>query len=63
MINENSYKNVLIYYIGYVTIKDPNYIKTNSTNPFCLIINKINGYFEDSNWNKYLMLVPTDESK
>ena len=63
MINENSYKNVLIYYIGYVTIKDPNYIKANSTNPFCLIINKINGYFEDSNWNKYLMLVPTDESK
>ena len=25
-INEKSYKNILIYYIGYVTIKDSKYV-------------------------------------
>ena len=28
-----------------------------------LIFNKVNGYFEDINGNKYLTLVPTNESK
>ena len=28
-----------------------------------LIINKINGYIEESNGNKYLTLVPSEESK
>ena len=32
-INEKLYKNILIYYIGYVTIKDSKYIKINSVNP------------------------------
>ena len=32
-INEKSYKNILIYYIGYVTIKNSKYVKINSTNP------------------------------
>ena len=26
-IDEKSYKNILIYYIGYVTIKDAKYVK------------------------------------
>ena len=47
-IDENSYKNILIYYIGYVTIKDSKYLKINSVNPLYLIINKVNGYFEIS---------------
>ena len=34
-IDEKSYKNILIYYIGYVT--------SNSLRPLCLIINKIKG--------------------
>ena len=33
-IDEKSYKNILIYYIGYVTIKDLKYLKINSVNPF-----------------------------
>ena len=33
-IHEKSYKNVLIYYIGYVTIKDSKYVKIYSVNPF-----------------------------
>ena len=62
-IDEESYKNILIYYIGYVTIKDSKYIKINSVNPLYLIFNKVNGYFEEINGNKYLTLVPTNENK
>ena len=58
-----SYKNILIYHIGYVTIKDSNYIKINSVNPLYLIFNKVNEYFKEINGNKYLTLVPTNESK
>ena len=32
-------------------------------NPLHLIINKVNGYFEEINKNKYLTLFPTNESK
>ena len=63
-IHEKSYKNILISYIRYVTVKNLNYIKiNNSINPLCLIIKKINGYIEESNRNKNLTLVHTDESK
>ena len=31
--DEKSYKNTLIYYIGYVTIKELKYVKINSVNP------------------------------
>ena len=37
--------------------------KINSVNPLYLIINKVNGYIEENNGNKYLMLVPTGKSK
>ena len=60
-IDEKSYKNVLIYYIGYVTIKKD--LKTYSVNPLYLIFTNVKGYFEEINGNKYLMLVPTNESK
>ena len=60
-INEKSYKNILIYYIGYVTIKKD--LKIYSTNPLHLIFNKVNRFFEEINGNKYLTLVPTKESK
>ena len=62
-IDEKSYKNILIYYIGYATIKDSKYIKINSVNPLYLIFSKVNRYFEEVKGNKYLMLVPTNESK
>ena len=45
-IDEKSYKNFLIYYIGYVTIKDSKYIEINSVNPLYLTFSKMNGYFE-----------------
>ena len=46
-----------------MTIKDFKYQKTDSVNPLYLIFNKVNGYSEETNGNKCLMLVPTNESK
>ena len=46
-----------------MTIKYSKYVKINSVNPLYLLINKVNEYFEENNENKYLMLVPTNESK
>ena len=62
-IDEKSCKNILIYYIGYVTIKNSKYVKINSVNPLYLIFNKVDGYFEEINGSKYLTLVLTNESK
>ena len=62
-IDEKLYKNILIYYVGYVTIKDLKYVKIYSVNPLYLIFGKVKGYFEEINGNKYLTLVPTNESK
>ena len=62
-LDEKSYKNVLIYYTAYVTIKDSKYVKINGANPLYLMFNRINGCFEEINGNKYLTLVPTNESE
>ena len=48
-IDEKSYKNILIFYIGYVMIKDSKYVKIISENPLSLIINEVNGYFKEFN--------------
>ena len=62
-IDENSYKNILLYCTGYVTIKDLKYVKINSVNPLYLIFSKVNRFFEEINKNKYFTLVPTNENK
>ena len=60
-IDEKSYKNILIYCIGYVTIKKD--LNIYSVNPLYLIFGDVNGYFEEINGNKYPTLVPTNENK
>ena len=40
------WKNILIYYIGYVTIKDLKSAEISSVNPLYLILSKVNRYFE-----------------
>ena len=40
-IDEKSYKNILIYYIGYETIKDLKYIKVNSVDPLYRLFRKV----------------------
>ena len=63
-IDEKSCKNILPYfYIEYVTIKDLKYVNINSVNLLYFIFSKVNGYFEELNGNKYLTLVPANESK
>ena len=48
-LDEKSYKNILIYYTGYVMIKDSKYVKIYRVNPWYLIFNKVNGNFEEIN--------------
>ena len=62
-IDEKSYRDILVSYIGYVMIKDQKDVKINNVNPLQLIINKVNGYFEETNTNKYLTLVFVNDSK
>ena len=62
-IDKKSYKYIIIYFIGYITIKNLSYVKINSINPLYIIINEINGYIEESNGNKYSPLVSTDKNK
>ena len=61
--DEKSSKNLFIYYLKYVKIKDLKNLENYSGNPLHLIISKFNGFFEEINKNTYLMLLPTNESK
>ena len=62
-IDQKSYNNILIYYIGFVTIKDLKYVKVNGVNSLYFIFSKMNEHFEETNKSKYLPLVPTNKSK
>ena len=39
-----------------ITVKDSKYANINSVNPLYLIINEVDGYVEEINGNKYLIL-------
>ena len=60
-IDEQSYENIFIYYIGYVSIKKD--LKFYSVNPLYIVFGNKNGYFEEINGNKYQTQVPTNENK
>ena len=49
-----------IYYIGYVTKKSE--YKINSVNPLYLMINRIGGFIENKNGDKYLNIASTDRN-
>ena len=42
-LDKKSYKNIDIYCIGYITMKDSDYVEINSVNPLYLIIGQIYG--------------------
>ena len=44
-------------------IEDSICVRINSVNLLYIIFNKVNGYLEEINGNKYLMLVPTNGNK
>ena len=63
-INKKSYKDIDIYYIGYITIKKIDDCENiYSVNPLYLNIDHANGYIEEINGNKYLIFDFTDENK
>ena len=62
-LDEKLYKNIPIYCIGYVTIKDSKYTIIYILNPFYLIFKKVNEQFEEINGNKCLTPVPANKSK
>ena len=53
-VDKKDYKEIDIYYIGYVTVKKiANCNNINSVNPLHLMINEMIGHFEEKNKNKY----------
>ena len=62
-IDKRSYKNFILYYVGCITNKNLRCVKINSKSPLYIIIDKADGYVEESNRNKNLKLVPIDKNK
>ena len=52
--------DINIYYIGYVT-KKPEY-NINSVNPLYLLIQKLDGFIDEKEDNKYLNITLTDSN-
>ena len=46
-IDKKSYKNADIYCIGYITMKDSDYVKIHSVNPLYLIMEEVDRYIEE----------------
>ena len=59
-IDKKSYKNIDINNIGYITIKDSDYVKIKSVNPLYLVISIVDRYFEGKNGNEYLVFDSAD---
>ena len=63
-IDKKSDKNIGIYNIGYITIKNiDDYENIYSVNLLYLLVNHANGYIEEKGVNKYLIFDSTDENK
>ena len=63
-IVKKSYKNMGIYYIGYIAIKNIGDCENiYSVNPLSLIIGKVDGHIEEKNVSEYLVFDSTNESK
>ena len=51
-IEKKSFKNIAMYYIGYVTKKDE--YKVDSVNPLYLLVHTTDGFVEEKEESKYL---------
>ena len=58
-----SYKNIDIYYIGYITMKDLDYVNIYSVNTWYFVTDKIDEFIEENDENKYLTLVCNYKNK
>ena len=63
-VDKKTYKDLDIYNIGYVTIKNIGHgYDVNSVNPLYLRIDNASGYIEETNEDKYLVYDVRDENK
>ena len=62
-IDKKSCKNIGIYYIRYITIKDSKYVNIHSVNPLYINIDEVERSIEEKNGNKYLTFADTDKTK
>ena len=63
-VDKKDYKEIDIYYIGYVTVKKiANCNNINSVNPLYLMIDEMISQFEEKNEKNYLVLDDVDENK
>ena len=63
-IDTKSHKNIVIFYIGYITIKNiSDYENIYDVNPLYFIIIEVDGYIEEKNASKYLIFASTDKNK
>ena len=63
-LDKKSYKNIDIYYIGYITIKNTSDWKSvNSVNPLYFIAGDADGHIEGKNGNKYLVFDSKDSKE
>ena len=60
--DKKSYKNINIYYFGYINVKDSDYVKMNSVNSLYLIISDVLGRIEETNKSKYLVFDSANEN-
>ena len=58
-LDKKSYKNIDIYYIGFITKKDK--YKINGVNPLYLLVHRIDGFIEKKG-NKYFNIAFTDSN-
>ena len=59
-VDKKSFKNISIYYIGYITKKVK--YKINSVNPLYLLVHEIDGFIEEKEGSKYLNITLTDSN-
>ena len=59
-IDKKSFKNIAVYYIGYITKKDK--YKINSVNPLFLLVHEIDGFIEEIEGSKYLNITLADSN-
>ena len=61
-IDKKAYKDIDIYYIGYITIrKFSDYGHISGVNPLYLIIHSATEYFKEKNGEKYLIIDSTEK--
>ena len=65
-VDKKTYKNLDVFNIGYVTVKNIGSVSDhsiNSVNPLSLCIDNASGYMEEKGSNKCLIFNSTDENK